>query len=192
MTRNGVSTVILAAGESRRLGQPKQLLKLNSDETLLERCSRQLSQLGHPPLIVLGAYWQEIIATIPASLPFVVINPEWHRGMSSSLAAALQRLPEDAQGLLISVCDQPRIPDTHYAKLVARFDEDPNQAVATLANQTIGVPAIVPARAFSALSSVDGDKGARAWLRSDSNLVTVSCPQAAADIDTVADLNTKL
>lgn len=189
MSSKNIAAVILAAGESRRLGRPKQLLTLNSNETLLQRSVRQVSQLGISPLVVLGAYWQKIVAAIPDSLPMLVINADWQRGMSSSLAAALQRVPADTQGLLVCVCDQARIPDTHYAALLEQFNQDRSRAVATLANNIVGVPAILPTRAFAALLSTGGDKGARNWLRNDTNVMCIECPEAAFDIDTAADID---
>jgi CTP:molybdopterin cytidylyltransferase MocA len=185
--------IILAAGASRRLGRPKQLVRIE-DETLLGRTVRVVKDAGADPVfVVLGAHRESIVGDVDLTGVNAVFNPDWEEGIASSIRAGVvalrQELP-DATPVLLLVCDQPRLTAEHLRGLVAAFDEGMEPAIVASAYAGIaGIPAIFPAREFEALLELRGDEGARSLMRDPRcPLVTVSFDGGEVDVDTPADL----
>ncbi len=108
--------VILAAGESRRMGEPKQLLPFAGQPML--QCVIDAFAVDER-LVVLGYRADEIAGAIHGAT--VVRNPDYRRGMFSSVQAGLRALPAKAKLVLIGLCDQPRLQRTTVERLVAGF-----------------------------------------------------------------------
>jgi len=119
-----VAAIVLAAGASRRLGQPKQLL-LHGDETLIERAIRLANEAGAVPVIVvLGAYHELIREAVRLSNFTPVINSAWDQGISTSIQvglAALEDSDPQASGVLMLACDQPRLSAEHLRAMLQAF-----------------------------------------------------------------------
>ena len=188
-----IPAIVLAAGGSRRLGQPKQLLMLGG-ETLIERAIRMANEAGAAPVIAaLGAHFESIVASIALNNVILSINDQWEKGIASSIHAGLETIgvvARDASGVLILGCDQLRLTVAHLHALIEAFAAQ-NQAVivASAYAGVHGVPAIFPRSVFADLFALKGDKGARALL------VNPSCPLIAlafeggeVDIDEPGDL----
>jgi CTP:molybdopterin cytidylyltransferase MocA len=165
--------VILAAGASRRLGQPKQLLKLGG-EFLIEHAIRLANEAGAKPVIlVLGAHSDSIRPFIALNGAIEIFNDQWEQGIASSIRAGIHGLeirerdePADAApGVLILSCDQPRLTAAHLRALIETFSarSEPVIVASTYAGVQ-GVPAVFPRCAFTDLVALQGDKGARALL----------------------------
>ena len=91
-----VAAVIIAAGSSSRLGQPKQLLVFEG-EILLQRAIRIAREAGTSRvLVVLGAHRQQIEDRVDLSDVEIVVNPDWEEGMASSIRAGTQALDRDS------------------------------------------------------------------------------------------------
>ena len=182
MNDRTVAAVILAAGASRRLGQPKQLVRLGS-ETLLERALRIAREGGcNPILVVLGADADLVQSQCDLSGARIVLNERWAEGMATSIQAALQVLHVEqcpVSGAILMVCDQPAVTAEHLRKLSAT-----NRLTASQYGRS-GVPAFFPNTAFEELAQLTGDAGARELLR---GAETVSLPDGELDIDTGAEL----
>jgi len=182
-----VGAIVLAAGASRRLGRPKQLLKYNG-ETLLERAVRLAGESGAAPVLtVLGANYTTIRASVDVtrnSIP--VINDQWESGMASSIHAGLKTLDDVApwaRGVLILTCDQPRLSSDHLRALIEAFvREGENAIVASTYAGAVGIPAVFPRVAFPELRALRGDKGARALLMKPPCPV-VGLPFAGGEVD---------
>ena len=189
-----VAAIVLAAGASRRLGQPKQLL-LHDGETLLDRAIRLASEAGAAPVFtVLGANREAICASAHLSPSSVaVINEQWEQGLATSIHAGLEALDAaggDAPGALLLGCDQPRLSASHLRELLATFaaQEEPAIVASTYAG-AIGIPAVFPRAAFPALRALRGDKGARALLMEPPcPLVALPFSGGEIDIDEPEDL----
>jgi molybdenum cofactor cytidylyltransferase len=181
-----ISAVILAAGASRRLGQPKQLLRLNPtiSETLLERAVRLAREADLSPVIViLGANHEAIAAATSLGDATTILNPDWPEGMASSIRLGLHttlQLAPSAAGLLLMACDQPAVTATHLRALTATG----TLTASEYANRR-GIPAYLPTSHWPSLATLQGDTGARNLLL---RAATIPLPHGDLDIDTPEDL----
>jgi molybdenum cofactor cytidylyltransferase len=188
-----VPAIILAAGASRRLGQPKQLVRIG-EEALLGRTVRLVMESGAGPVfVVLGAHREAITGEIDLTGVHAVFNPDWEQGMASSIRAgivALQWELPDVAAVLLLVCDQLRLTAAHLRELTAVFDAGAEPAIVASAYAGIaGIPAIFPASEFETLLTLRGDEGARRLMRNPRcSLETVSFDGGEVDVDTLADL----
>ncbi len=178
------AAILLAAGASTRLGQPKQLVTLNG-ETLLARAVRIAHEAGCSPiLVVLGAEAEHIRAACPLPNAIIVLNQQWPEGMASSIRVGIEALrgiaPQEAadtlHGVLLMTCDQPAVTPDHLRALGASGD-----ITASAYAGRRGVPAYFPASSFAALSQLTGDSGARELLRASR---AIPLPLGELDIDT--------
>jgi CTP:molybdopterin cytidylyltransferase MocA/uncharacterized damage-inducible protein DinB len=190
-----VAGVLLAAGGSRRLGSPKQLLTMNG-VTLVERAARQLLDAGcSPVLVVIGAHGSQIRDAV-AMLPVTCVeNVHWERGMGTSIACAVTALSEGlgsgGAAVVIATCDMPMVTVDHLRALVATSGQGERRVASAYAGPdgapVRGIPAVLPGADWPALAALDGDQGARLLLR-DKETLTVSLRRGNFDIDTPADV----
>ena len=179
---DGVAGVILAAGASRRLGEPKQLVRLGA-ETLLERAVRVAVDAGcGPVIVVLGAASAAILANSMLAPAQIVLNPSWEEGMASSVRAGLGALPPGTRAALLLTCDQPAVTAEHLRCLAT---EAPQEPVASAYAGRHGVPAYFPSSAFKELLQLTGDQGARRLLAAGRAL---DLPLGEVDVDTPESL----
>ncbi|SEB79517.1 nucleotidyltransferase family protein [Terriglobus roseus] len=183
-----VAALVLAAGGSSRLGQPKQLVEYHG-ERLIDRAIRIAREAGASPIfVVLGAEYESILKVLT---PFdstirILINKGWKRGMASSIAlgaSAAERVGAD--DLLILTCDQVSVTREHLKKLMESSRRE--HVVASYYWERRGIPALFPDFAFHALQELTGDTGARDLLQDDA-VFTVPLPGGEFDVDTPGDL----
>jgi len=188
--RTTVAGVLLAAGEGFRFGQPKALVKLNG-QTLAERGVGLLRAGGaNPILVVTGAVPLELDGTL------TVDNPQWRTGMGSSLRAALQALTEAGSGteigaVVVALADQPLVGAEAVARLIAAYRGGASVAVAAYDGQPRNPVLLAREHWLEVIATATGDQGARTFLRTRLELVTlVECGDTGRpdDIDTPADL----
>ena len=188
-----VAAIVLAAGASRRLGQPKQLL-MHGGETMIERAIRLANEAGAAPVItVLGAFHELIREAVQLSNFTLVINNAWNQGISTSIQAGLAALLDgDPQtpGALILACDQPRLSAEHLRAMLEAFCAEAALAiVASTYKGVLGIPAVFPREVFAELCALRGDKGARSLLmQPPCPLVALPFSGGEIDIDLPADM----
>jgi molybdenum cofactor cytidylyltransferase len=184
MTTHGV--IVLAAGDSRRLGQPKQQLRLHG-QTLEQRAVALAAATGPAELLLVRR------AADSAPLP-TSIAPPLRRivapagGMGRSLAAAVAASQLVNAGWLVLVVDQPGLDGGHLEALLRLWHADPTRPVASAYADTFGVPAVLPWCWREHLLRLDADQGARALLRAEPELRCIRAPVLAEDLDRPADL----
>lgn len=153
--------LVLAAGGSRRLGRPKQLVVLR-DRPLLQWV---IDAVGTWPVdgiaVVLGAHADEILDGVELGDALVVINPEWEEGIASSLRVGLDAIARDphVERTFIVLGDQPRIPAGVPAALLEAV-ESGRPVVAPRYRYQRANPVIVDRSLWSRLMSLEGDAGA--------------------------------
>jgi molybdenum cofactor cytidylyltransferase len=171
--------VILAAGASRRLGEPKQLVMLGN-ETLLERAVRIAREAECSPIVVvLGAEAASIQAACDLGSASVMVNESWVEGMGGSIRAGIAAL-RDVDACVVLTCDMPAVTAAHLSSLMAS-----GEVTASSYAGRRGVPAYFPVSTFPLLMELHGDAGARDLLRSSPCVELIG---GELDVDTVEDL----
>jgi CTP:molybdopterin cytidylyltransferase MocA len=182
-----VAGLVLAAGEGRRLGQPKALLEIDG-ERLVDRAVRALHEAGCTPVyVVAGA--APLAPAHTSGAVVVVDNPAWRTGMGSSVRRGLASVEEEA--VVIMVVDTPGIGANVVGRLVEAYAGGATAAVATYHGAPRN-PVLLARQHFTDVSALAvGDVGARAFLSARPEVVThVECSDLAdpGDIDTPEDL----
>ena len=185
---NNVPILLLAAGASRRMGTPKQLLAWNGI-TLIEHQIQTLLKTGQKVYVVLGANVSEILPFIKSYNVTPIIFKKWNSGMGNSIAfsiAYLQKNNNFLQGVLITLVDQPLISVSHYNSLLKKFNPNLEQIVFSVSDKGWeGVPAIFHKSHFQELKNLKGEKGGKNIIKSlDKTVVKVTTSNLLTDIDT--------
>lgn len=196
MNQSTTGIVILAAGEASRMGQAKQLLKLQG-QTLLEICLQKAVDLKPASIVtVLGAHLtktqaaiESLIQAYPNAPIHWVENQAWVTGMGSSIKAgvkkALQEAPHIKQ-ILILLADQPLIQIHQLQTLLEVFGAEPNVAiVASKYGEGFGVPAVFDQSLFEELQQLNEKAGAKKVMKQhQAHMHLIDLPEAAFDMDT--------
>lgn len=175
------TALILAAGQSVRLGQPKQLVTLEG-ETLVHRAARIALDSGCARVLVIeGAV---ALRSALTDLPVEVVRcASWQLGPGASLRSGAQAAGEVAT--LVLLADQHRVTAGGLRKLLAARGE----VAAAQYGGGLGVPARFGIQFSRVLRELPDGSGAKAWLRSHVELVTaVPMPEAELDLDTPEQL----
>jgi CTP:molybdopterin cytidylyltransferase MocA len=182
--------ILLAAGGSRRLGFPKQLVRRRARSLLAHALTAARAALPVGPLIVvLGAEPLRLRLAARRALPklTVVYNARWASGLASSLKAGLAAVPSGTDAVLVTLVDQPNVDERALRRLLRAWRGRPGAAAAALYGGQPGVPAVLPRRYWRAIRALRGDAGARSLLRGG-EITIVPMPEAELDVDTPADV----
>jgi len=179
--------IILAAGQSGRLGQPKQNLVLQG-KTLLQRAvETALASVCDRVIVILGANGEVIRPTIDPYPVKIIHNAEWREGIASSIRLGIKDLRESAiTSAILMLCDQPFV-STSILNELAERGADAN-IVACAYSDTVGTPVHFSSVHFEELLQLTGDEGAKKLLLKHQETVTsIPFPLGGVDIDTVED-----
>ena len=185
-----VAAIVLAAGGSVRMGEPKQLLPFDG-QPMVRRvveavCGAELDQV----VVVTGAYADEVARAL-AGLPVEIVTSEaWSDGMSASLREGLGALRPEIQAALITLADQPALTSGMLQALVARYRATGASIVAPVCQGRRGNPVLFDQGLFAELLAVEGDQGGRAILTryaAEVEQVEVDDPAVLFDVDTLQD-----
>ncbi len=186
-----VGIIVLAAGNSSRLGQSKQLVRVGGI-SLLRRSTEIAIQTTHPVVVVLGANAKAHQQEIAGLNIDTVVNHAWQTGMGSSLKAGLTHLLKvqpQSDAAMILVCDQPYLSLAHLQKLTGAIQQQLKPIVASAYANVIGVPAIFRKEFFPHLLQSDNDSGARKIIHQFVHQVySIPFEKGEIDIDTPQDL----
>lgn len=183
--------VILAAGASSRLGEPKQQLYFQG-KTLLQRAIQAAQESGCAPVaVVLGANYEKLFPELENHPVVAVQNPEWQEGMAASIRSglhALLQIKPELSDCIFMVCDQPYADAEVLKKLIQARQDGRNGIVASAYNNTLGTPVLFNKVYFPELLALQGQEGAKKLIMKHKAAVTdIAFPAGAIDIDTAAD-----
>ncbi len=184
--RTGI--VILAAGGSARMGEPKQLLDYDG-RTLLRRAATVAVEVGCGPVaVVLGASADRMEAEL-AGLPVrLVRNEAWREGLSTSVKAGLAALEGEVESVLFVPCDLPGVDAQVLTGLIAARERSGKSIAVSGYSGTWGAPMLVARSHWPQVRELTGDRGAqKVAYAHPGDVECVPFPQGNFDIDTPAD-----
>jgi molybdenum cofactor cytidylyltransferase len=182
--------VLLAAGASARLGNPKQLV-LYKGKTLLQHTLDVALELSGKVFVILGAGAAEVQKELETGPARVILNEQWEEGIGSSIRSGVECLKAvypDAEGVMFLVCDQPHLTATILRNLIARQHETRRAIVASTYSDATGIPALFHRKYFQELEALKGDAGAKKlMLLHPEEVASIDFPLGSIDIDTPDD-----
>ncbi|HEY9677958.1 MAG TPA: nucleotidyltransferase family protein [Drouetiella sp.] len=184
---------ILAAGSASRFGGPKQLAELGG-ERLIDIALRVLTESAVEDIgVVVGCYESEIEEHIQQTCYGhkainLVRNEHWMEGIASSIrSATAYAQSKSATHLLLITCDQPYVTKELLNELcdsaIKTFGGE-DKIAASSYGDSLGIPAIFPAKFYPHLSELSGDKGAKSIIKESGNATAIEFPKGTFDIDT--------
>ena len=181
-----IAALTLAAGAGSRFGSLKQLAPINGKPMLQHCIDSANGQLPGAVYTLLGNQSESIQKQITATQ--VIHHPEWKQGIGSSIAAGVSYLSKEFDAILIMLGDQPLVSSQHLGQLLGLYGSQ--QAVCSLYQDNLGVPAIFGKIHFHSLTRLTGDQGAKQLLNSLSPApATLDLALASTDIDYPQDLD---
>lgn len=185
--------VILAAGNSSRMGKPKQLLKFNGHTLLGLVITESLKTKFRPVVVVLGAYATEIKQASANPEVVYAVNENWENGMSSSISLGLKVALENnpkIENVILTVADQAYISSEIFEELQSKQEQSQKNIVASVYSQTTGTPALFNKKYFNELLALNGGNGAKSLIKQHvDNSATIPFELGNIDIDTETDYN---
>jgi len=190
-----ISGIVLAAGASTRMGQPKAALPLGQmGETVLARVVRTLIEGGVPGVVVVaGAHVDAVRAAMPGHEPRarVIEHTGWQRGQLSSLVSGLDAIDAPLlEAALVTLVDVPLVHASTVAAVIEAWRRTRAPIVRPALGERHGHPVIFDRSVFADLRSADLDTGAKAvFALHRDRIVNVEVDDAGAfeDIDTPED-----
>jgi molybdenum cofactor cytidylyltransferase len=158
-----IAALVLAAGQSRRMGQANKLLAPVDGRPMVAHAVDAMLASRAAPVIVVTGHQADAVRTALAERPVIwAHNPDYVSGLSSSLAAGLAALPEDAEGVVIGLGDMPRITAAQIDRLIAAFNPlDGRAIVVPTGRGKRGNPVLFATRFVPEMREIGGDVGAR-------------------------------
>ena len=187
-----ISAILLAAGESKRMGKLKQLMPLGNSTIVEQTIDNLLNSKVSEVIIVLGYKAEEIKRKLIIKPVKIALNPVYHQGMSTSIITGLNLVDERARAVMLALADQPFIDSQTINRLIDEFC-DHNQGIVIPTYQSRrGHPVIFAIKYKEELSGLKGDIGGRQIIEhhpDDVLEVAVDSPGINIDIDTTDDYN---
>jgi molybdenum cofactor cytidylyltransferase len=188
---NEIGAVLLAAGGSRRLGAPKQLLAYGGEPLVRRAATTALDAGFSPVVVVVGHEAARVRSALAGTALAIVENADWSNGVASSIRRGLgelARLVPTPRAVALLVCDQPLLTSEHLRALAAAVRGGAPLAASTYAG-TQGVPAVFGPELVPELQALTGDTGAKAIVRRHlSRAALIPFAGAEHDVDTPGDL----
>jgi len=186
-----IEGIILAAGESRRMGYPKPLLRIGG-RTFIEQIAETMLAVVPRLVIVLGAHSDRIRAAIPRDPRIAIVqNPNYSHGQLSSLKVGLNTLEPGAAGALVHLGDHPLVCAETFRAVVDSCKQTSKPIVIARHEGHRGHPVIFDRTLFAELLAAPEEEGARHVVNADESrvdYVDLDDPGINLDLDTPFDL----
>jgi molybdenum cofactor cytidylyltransferase len=185
--------VLLAAGKSSRLGQAKQLLKVEGN-SLIKRAALISLAVSDKVVVVTGAQQKEIEEELSDLNLIISFNKNYEEGIASSIRLGVLTAQEqfpDIEAVIIIVCDQPYISSTLLHQIIEEAKQTAKPIVACSYKNTFGTPVFFSRKYFSYLLHLAGDHGAKKIIQNHlDDVAAINFPEGDIDIDTMDDYKT--
>lgn len=190
-SQNRTGIVILAAGNSSRLGRPKQLLKFKESTLLKNTVLEALKVPNSFVIVVTGSNSNAIEKELELPEINFSLNPEWESGMSSSIVKGLGellRINADCEQCIFAVCDQPFVTSLVFENLINEYFKTEKGIAASAYSETLGTPVLFHQKYFIELLELEGKEGAKKLIKKYADdVVEVPFEKGNIDIDTEED-----
>lgn len=191
--QNKTAIIILAAGNSSRLGRPKQLLGYKNSTLLKNTISEALKVPNSFVIVVTGANYNEVEKQLNMAEINIYFNAEWENGMSSSIVKGLNELlllKPDCGECIFAVCDQPFVTSLIFENLISEYHKTKKGIIASAYSETLGTPVLFHKKYFNELLELSGQDGAKKIIKKYlEDTVSVPFEKGDIDIDTEEDYN---
>ncbi|MRH99416.1 NTP transferase domain-containing protein [Kriegella sp. EG-1] len=188
---NDIAILILAAGESTRMGGPKQLLPWKETTLLGNSINEARLVLPKNINVVLGGNFDLIKNLSELKHINSIYNSNFKLGQGTSISLGIShilKINSNIKAVLIVLCDQPLITSTYLVHLIYNFNRSNKGIVATKYDDTAGVPAIFGKRYFEELTNLKDDMGAKSIIaKNSSDVISIDAKGKEIDIDTKED-----
>ncbi len=185
-----ISAILLAAGESKRMGRLKPGLPLGNSTILEQSIDNLVHSRIDELIVVLGYRAQELMEKVSGRPVKTVINPDYEQGMSTSVIAGLHLVDDKARAVVFALADQPFIDSKIVDKLIDAFSHTSKGIVVPTYRGRRGHPVIFAVRYREELLCLRGDVGGRQIIKENADDVLeipVGSESINIDIDTMSD-----
>lgn len=193
-TRSLIGGIILGAGMSRRMGRPKLLLRLNEKSVIQHTVERVIKHPLSPICLVAGYYVAEIREQLNKFTEIdIKYNPDFAKGMSSSLKYGIQQMEGKVGTAIIFLADQPFIANPVVQSLINTYERERENGILIVRPSYQGVlghPLLIDESIFKKFHSITGDIGGKHILkkyRQQTRVISFENPIWGKDIDTPED-----
>ena len=181
-----ISAIVLAAGESKRMGRVKQLLPFGDTTVLAVVMDSLARSTVNETILVLGSREEEIRSSLPVLPAKTIVNRSYREGMGSSIVSGMRAVSDDTDAVMIVLADQPLIDATIIDRLVEACRGSDRGIIVPCYGQKRGNPVIFDMKYRERLSALQGDRGGRDIVRENSDdvlEVDIESEAVISDID---------
>ena len=182
-----VTAIVLAAGTSSRMGQPKQLLPYEGKSLVRRAAEAAIESKARQTIVVTGAANEQVDAELAGLAVMLVHNPEFADGMSTSLRAGLRAVRPEVDAVVVALADQPFVTSEIFDGLIDLYERSGAKIVRPRYGDQPGNPVLWDSSLFGELIALEGDQGGRALLREHvSEIAWLDLPDRGqqTDVDT--------
>jgi molybdenum cofactor cytidylyltransferase len=183
-----IAAVVLAAGLSSRMGRNKLLADLNGKPLLRHAAEAAVNSAADTVIVVTGNEADKAEAALKNLRLRTVHNPDYAKGLSSSLKAGIAAVPDDCDGAVVLLGDMPGVKSALIDKMIAAFDPEDGHAICVAARHgKRGNPVLWARRFFAEIMALEGDVGAKHLMATNDEMV---CEVEAPDDGPLTDIDT--
>jgi len=186
--------LILAAGQSSRMGQCKMTMKVG-EKSLLGNTIASALEITDNVLVVVGGYKEEVVRIVESYSVKWIYNEAYKNGISTSIKKGIDTLvlDDNADRIILTVADQPYISSGVFSQLIEKSEHSPSRIIVSEYANTFGVPCLFPAIHYSLFETLEGDQGAKKILLKNEHLIErIPFAKGHLDIDTLEEFNSLL
>jgi len=183
-----IAAIILAAGQSSRMGSNKLLAPVDGEPMVRHAVRAACNSAAEVVIVVTGNATEDVMRAVAPFAPLFVENPDYSSGLSTSLKCGIKQVPEGYDGAIVLLGDMPGVTSELLDKLIAAFDPSESRAICVATRHgERGNPVLWAHRFFDEIMTLEGDVGARHLISQNAELV---CDVEADDDSPLRDIDT--